>query len=249
MIAYTGDLEITILFKFGIASGLKGLASSGQLPPELVELAEILEETIHSFGLGGLARGDSGETETGSSSWDVSPSVNPPSSAVQRSLRRLFSATSPDDLPTGELLVLETISRATMSFSIGKRSSHDSQISYRGAPGSALCFGRIKAIIAWTCKEPDEDVATIHKIIAVVERYQPLSPAHQSRDPYYNHPIVGVGGYNICRLVYDEFSPSHDIISVDDIVGHISRCSLEGDQFSISKPVIFVSQLDPVSIP
>lgn len=152
-------------------------------------------------------------------------------------------AAHPQNLAGFRMVMCETVARGNMNFSLGRVSSLDSQISYR-TKGGEIRYGRIFQILG---ELQDGRTAVIKRSFVLVERYTPLSPVDEPKDPYWRHSLVGKDGYQMCRAVYYEFMEGMDTIRAEDIIGHIAICPLDdSDQTSFTSRAIVTVQLDRV---
>ncbi|KAG8939771.1 hypothetical protein FRC04_005977 [Tulasnella sp. 424] len=240
-----GDLELTIMTKFSMASEIKSLESRGELPLELHSLAAELQEFISSSEAGGLARNVFTPHSSDLQTWSVASYTTPPSAHLRQKIREYLIQLGVQ--PRGSLLAINCLSRGNLNFSTGRRSSRDSQISYlipKPTSGQEIYVGRIKSIIGEGRTSYEDGQMSLSRIFVIVERYESLSPEDRPNDPYDNHPMLGREGYNLCCLFYDSFSPKLDVIEAHNIIGHVSRCVLDPTVFGISQPIIVAVQLD-----
>lgn len=226
--------------KFSVNSQLRGLASSGMLPPEVSPMGQTLNDFLESSRLGGLGRNLAAEYAD-PSQYTVVPAEPLRLISVPPRILQAMALVTPTSPPKQKMAMCEMVMRGNMEFSIGKRSSLNSQISYRSI-NKEVRYGRIFQIL----QEPDSKYGT-KRTFVVAERYQLLNIDDNARDPYWNHPLLGKDGYQMCRLVYSQFSPDFDVFLADDIIGHVAICPI-GQLPSYLLPLIVTVQLDRVRL-
>lgn len=206
-----------------------------------------LDDFLGSIGLGGLSRETSTEYITGTH-WDISPVGRVNSTRLlPAELLSAFASAAIQPPPKHHQILCSSMRKSNMAFSVAQRSSHDSQVSYRG-PGGSIRLGRILHIL---CEPKDGDTVSspqsIGRILVIIERYRPLSPADQKKDIYWNHPLIGEKGYQLFRVVYDEFLGALDVVDASELVGHIARCPLDlKEPVCFERAAIVTAQVDRV---
>lgn len=218
------------------------------MPIEVEPMAHILNNFLDDSELGGMGRNTYSEFST-EDEWVVTPADRATTvSLLPSNLLAALAASGIQPPPKPAQVLCDTMKQSNMKFSIGSKSSRDSQISYR-VNGGGLRLGRIFQILC----EPNDAQGLNHpscegRIIVVIEQYRPLSEEDRKKDLFWNHPIIGQEGYRLFQLAYDQFVSKLDVVHASDIVGHISRCTLDqGKPDVFERAVIVTVQMDRVS--
>lgn len=241
-----GDLEVTIMNTFSAASHLKGEVLPN-LPSDLAEMRGIVQEHLSSSAFGGLAR-DTTAGHFNNQQWlpiPADPSDN--GSHFPADLFQILKKGVSGTPPSRRLIPCHSMTKSGMVFSTGSKSARDSQICYR-RPSGDFEFGRINSILVEGGDQIQPALRSPGRIFLLVEQYEPLHAEDATKDPFRSHPLVGDKGYNLVRILYDNFIDQISVIEAADVVGHIARCSLdEGVPFRYAKPAFVAAQLDRVS--
>ncbi|KAG9126562.1 hypothetical protein FRC07_002972 [Ceratobasidium sp. 392] len=115
-------------------------------------------------------------------------------------------------------------------------------ILFRSIASDSPIHGRIESIL----EEPRSAVPTgsTPRITLLVRRFKPLNSADHFLDPYGQHPVIGIRGYQIAQLCYREFLPTAFIIEPRDIVCHIATCDYHDADLKFLTPCVVVISLD-----
>lgn len=232
---------------FSAASQLKSQVLPN-LPPELAELGEVVSDHLSLSAFGGLAR-DTTSGHFNTPHWIPIP-ANPSDdgSDFPNDLFEVVKNAFPGTPPSRRLVPCLTMVKSGMKFSVGSKSARDSQICYKG-PAGDFEFGRINTIIVESGNSHTRpELRRWGRIFLLVEQYEHMDSADTNKDPFRSHPLVGDTGYNLARILYDNFADHLRVIEASAIVGHIARCSLEeGIPFRYRKAAFVAVQLDRVS--
>lgn len=222
---------------FSSASHLKGTVFEN-LPEDLHPLRDIVVNHLNGAGMGGLGRDTSGQSTRDEYHPDYT--AGDEGFVLQPDLLAALRTACPEKPAGPKQITCTSLTRSNMKFSIGSKSSRDSQISYKGPKGDVR-FGRIHTILYDpTAKDP----TNIHLL---VERYQPLSGEDIIKDIYRRHPLIGRAGYRLAEILYDRFQHEIEVICTNQIIGHIARCSLEaGGPLGFDDAIFVAVQLDRV---
>lgn len=232
---------------FSASSQLKGQVLTN-LPADLEPLGDIIRDRLDSSESGGLAR-DAPSGHFNTSKWQPIPiRASDDGAEFPTEYLNILRRAYPQHPPAPRLIPCHALVKSGMDFSTGVQSAHDSQISYKR--GETVEFGRINTILVEKIDDPvNPGALSFGRTFLLVERYEQLATDEGTKDPFGSHPLVGRNGYNLARILYDNFSDDVHVIQAADIIGHIARCSLhKGDPAVFAKPVFVAVQLDRVSV-
>ncbi|KAG8794485.1 hypothetical protein FRC12_024091 [Ceratobasidium sp. 428] len=113
---------------------------------------------------------------------------------------------------------------------------------FRSSASDSPIHGQIESIL----EEPRGAVPTdsTPRITLLVRCFKPLNLADQFLDPFGQHPLIGIRGYQIAQLHYQELLPTAFIIEPRDIVCHIATCDYHDADHKLSAPCVVVISLD-----
>lgn len=236
---------------FSASSQLKGQVLVN-LPSDLEPLGDIIRDRLDTSESGGLGR-DTPSGHVNTSKWKPFPiRASDDGAAFPTKYLGILRKAYPQHPPAPRLIPCDTVAKSGMDFSTGVTSAHNSQISYKRL-GGIVEFGRINTILVENINDPSNEplkpkAVSFGRTFLVVERYEKLATSETEKDPFGSHPLVGRNGYNLARILYDNFEDQVDVIQAEDIIGHIARCSLhKGDPAIFTKPVFVAVQLDRVN--
>lgn len=231
-----------MLNMFCQSAQFRAVVADRSLPPDLDQWYPILDPLIASSYKGALdVASKSMDLSEGSTSLEKTTCLRP---LEERELNAFHAASTP--LPPQFQECRHLYLRGQIysplydwdadNFQKGRNSS----VIYR-KKGGAEAPGRIRRILRTETGEGDMKSSDSNTML-LVEQYLPLDGSDVEKDPYRRWP-----GLNT-KLVYSDVEDRLDIISPNDIVAPVARCTFaDQEKYGLSKPTVVIVSLDRVS--
>ncbi|KAG9087538.1 hypothetical protein FRC06_002494, partial [Ceratobasidium sp. 370] len=143
---------------------------------------------------------------------------------------------------TRQLHICDQLRRGNVVYQSFKNSRGNSCISFRPSGTTAPVPGRIEAILEEL--EGSAGYSNQPRIIILARTFSSLTEEDAAKDPYLNHPIVGLSRFRIMKLCYDTVDAKVHIIEPDDIVSHVAVCGFSDPAGTMSALCSVIVDLD-----
>lgn len=226
--------------EFAAASRTQAIFAHGEVPSALM----IFKDAVDGLLSGKLKAGKghdpiSNPSFPGHSDWSYESSMKEPELIPGDELAQLQGILSADPPLSSALYRCNAITLGRVRYQPIKKSRHNSPVLYKISDGTVHA-GVIDTIL----REPDAPHRS-GRFAVKLQRYSALDQKEALNDPYGNHPIVGLRGYDLIRLHHDSLSEADDCVFLENILSQLCVCSV-GSMSGFDGPMVVTVAVDKV---